>query len=287
MKMLKSSKEILERIEIAFWTVSIRIMGNRKLILALICSACALVLFMLIGAIYKSKPSSFQEGQNPIQDFEYASISSQPGHTPTVIPNQSNLLIVLVDDLSSSQPELIGLWLAGRVSSAPQIIFLPIFPSQSSSKSENAIHSSFLDTSGNLDENFVNTLHTREIWWDHYLAADMNSLIDLVSLMNGISWNGENYTGPEIVTLISEILDQPRVALELQAQIAGELCNNLPDWAVKADSEILEGLFESRFRSDMEFGLIQSARQKISGPEGIPVCAFPTINGLSQTWSMD
>ena len=207
--------------------------------------------------------------------------------TPTVIPGQSNLIIILVDDLASKKPKLLGLWLAGSVASAPQIIFLPIFPSLNSEDTDTIARSFSVEADGSPDIKFLEFLQQKEIWWDHYLVADQNALADLVSLMDGFDWDGRLFTGPEFTAMLFAAQDQPQVALSMQAEIVNELCRTAPIWAEEADPDILWGLFENRFRSDLELVAVQQAQERIAEPDGMPGCEFPTLKGISQSWTLD
>jgi hypothetical protein len=286
MKTLMSSSDILQRMEIAFWTISIRIMGNRK-VFRLVVAAILLFVFLFIGVLVQSSVSFAKDKSGLINETEGENVLPSQIKAPTVIPGQSNLLIVLVDDFASKQPKLIGLWLAGRASSAPQIIFLPILPTVSSSDA-NAVAGAFdLDTDGGLAGKFLDFLRQKEIWWDHFLMADQNSLADLLILMDGLEWSGKDFTGPEMAALLIQAADQPQVALEMQAQIFSEICQAVPNWAEKADPEIVGKMFTTRFSSDLPLDSILSAREGILGPDGMPVCVFPTLASFSKSLSLD
>ncbi len=285
---LISSNKILERIEIAFWTISVRVMGNRKifwcvvvLLLFLIISILT-ILFFKPGHVLKNSATD-EEIKGAVQTINIES----PPVQPTVITGQSNLLVILVDNLNSDQPHLLGLWLAGRVASAPQIIFLPIFPSSESADSDPIIGVFNLESDGRPGEKFLGLLRQKEIWWDHYLVADNTSLADLISLMDGVEWSEQVMTGPEMTALLSAANGQTQVALSMQAQIFSEFCSFAPDWAKKADTELFWSMFSDRFRSDFQLDTIRQAQQKIVEPEGMPVCEFPTLKGISQSWSPD
>lgn len=287
MKQPLSATEILEKIEIAFWTISIRFMGNRKVFKLVVGAIIILVLFFLIGMVLRTKLPVFNNQASLIISTNQETVDLPLISTPTVIPGQSNLIIILVDDLASKQPKLLGLWLAGSVASAPQIIFLPIFPSLNNEDSDTIARSFSVEADGSPDIKFLEFLQQKEIWWDHYLVADKNALADLVSLMGGFEWAGSDFTGPEFTDILLANQNKSQVALLMQAEIVNELCRTAPNWAEEADPDILWGLFKNRFRSDLLLGAVQQAQERISEPDGMPVCEFPTLKGISQSWSLD
>lgn len=287
MKQPLSATEIFEKIEIAFWTISIRLMGNRKVFKLVVGAIIILVLFFLFGAVLQPKLPVFNNQASLIISTNQETVDSPLISTPTVIPGQSNLIIILVDDLASKQPKLLGLWLAGSVASAPQIIFLPIFPSLNSEETDTIARSFSIEGDGSPNIKFLEFLQKKEIWWDHYLVADQNSLADLVSLMGGFEWEGRDFTGPEFTDILLANQNKSQVALLMQAEIINELCRTAPNWAEEADPDILWGLFKNRFRSDLLLGAVQQAQERIAEPDGMPVCEFPTLKGISQSWSLD
>jgi hypothetical protein len=270
--------KIIRKLEIFFWTASIRLMENRKAVRIVL---TALVLLSL-GGVLAIMVEVFHPGQTALQTPQHKGFtvgSSLPAddETATPVKGQSNLLVILVDDLSIDKPELIGTWLVGHAGSIPQVIFLPIFPSSRQSDSVQFTSLFGLEPNGKPVEVFLDFLRAKDIWWNHYLVADNTSIAELAALTDGIRWDGKRLKGSVLNEALPTAQDTPQAAITAQARIASELCQSASDLIQEADPEVLWGLLTHRIRSDLRIEAIRSAQVQIGKPDGKPVCEFPTL----------
>jgi hypothetical protein len=130
-------------------------------------------------------------------------------------PNQHNTLFVLVDDFSSSNPVLEGIWLAARQEGSDQWNWMPIYPAPLEEEdSEYAKpHSAFYLPSKEIpDVNSLPPLRAQRVWWNEVFWLDEAAL----GLLQTIS-------GKEPVAMVDTWLE-PQAALFGQVQILNNLC---------------------------------------------------------------
>ena len=279
-----SSYEYAQKFEIVFWTACIRFMENRRIARFVLGGLLLIGLFVGLSLLLRLLRPVHATLTTPKQanvDQPAGALIPVEDTAFSVSTRQRNLLFVLVDDLAANQPELMGVWLAGQAESVPQVIFIPIFPSTQSEESSGLMELFDLDAAGKPADAFLGSLRERELWWDHYLVADISSLAEMAALASGIDGSGLNLNVTELAASLHSSIERPQEALDLQARIADALCRSAPGIIQKADPEILWGLMTQRVRSDFQLEMIQSAQEKMAIPDEIPVCVFPTLSETS------
>ncbi len=187
----------------------------------------------------------------------------------------------LVDSLSTSNPRLEGVWLVGKLSTNPHLVFFPIFPSSWEEEVEIWSGAFDLDADGQPSAAFLENLKAKNIQWDNYLLVDHPSLADLIELTGRIDWNGQSLSGVEVVAKITLAQLEPLAALQAQAFVAQELCRNTTSLMQSADPALLWGLLTHRMHSDLELASVQAARNDFALIVGGPTCEFPTFQEIS------
>ncbi len=274
----------LQNAEIFFWKISIGLMKNRRVFTISLFASLLFVLLLTLLTVNAVLSANQPEGSEIDNLFE-----NQPATEGTTFSGsisrhgleQQNLLIILVDSLAEENPELHGVWLAGRIVTIPQIVFLPLYPSPSQTE-QGAYAAEFsLSENGQPSDQFQTFLRSKEIWWDHFILMDEPALADLVALTDGVLWNGVQVSGSGAVVEILAAGTSPESKLEAQALIANEICHSAQGLVLNADPMILWGLLTHRMRSDFQLETVKAAQIEFSQPGGRPLCEFPTITEIT------
>jgi len=264
--------------EITFWTAMIALMRSQRLVrLAILTSIFLLCLGALGIADLALKHNSARSPQ-----VRFVVVSQTQVVTAVPTQGQRNILVILVDSLSAGEPRLEGLWLVGKLSSSPHLLFFPIFPSSRGVAAAQPWSGDFgLDTDGLPSMAFVENLKAKNIHWDNYLVVDHASLADLIELTGRIDWNGQQLNGQDMVAKMPLAQLEPLAALQTQAFVAQELCRNTALLMQSADPALIWGLLTHRMRSDLGLASIQAARNDFALIVGGPTCEFPTFQEIS------
>jgi len=268
----------VRRVEITFWTAMIALMRNQRLARIAILAVCLLLCVGLAGAV------KLTLGRSPAQSLSKPLVSvSQPQAAANALPllDQRNILVILVDSLSASSPRLEGIWLVGKLSTNPHLVFFPIFPAAGEGEVEGWPGEFALEADGQPAAVFLENLRVKNIHWDNYLLVDHPSLADLIELSGRIDWNGQQLSGPDVVAKMPLVQLEPRAALQAQAFVAQELCHNTALLMQSADPALLWGLLTHRMHSDLELASVQAARNDFALIVGGPTCEFPTFQEIS------
>jgi hypothetical protein len=268
----------VRRVEITFWTALIALMRNQRLARIAIIAAC---LFLCLGMTGIAK---LVLDRNPAPSSpKVVVLVSQPRAAASVVLSldQRNILVVLVDSLASGNPSLEGIWLVGKLSTDPHLVFFPIFPASKEVVVEQWSGAFSLDADGRPAAEFIEYLQAKNIHWDNYLLVDHASLADLIELSGRIDWNGRQLSGQAVVAKMPLARLEPLAALQAQAFVAQELCHNTVLLLQSADPGLLWGLLTHRMRSDLQLASVQAARSEFALIEGGPTCEFPTFQEIT------
>ncbi len=268
----------VRRVEITFWTAMIALMRNQRLARITIIAVCLLLCVGVAGI------AKLALDRKPAQNFQEPVVSvSQLQTAAQAVPSQEqrNILVILVDSLSTSAPRLEGIWLVGKLPTNPHLVFFPIFPAPREGEEEQWSGAFALDANGQPAAAFFENLKVKKIHWDNYLLVDHPSLADLIELSGRIEWNGQQLSGPDVVEKMPLAQLEPQAALQAQAFVAQELCHNTALLMQSADPALIWGLLTHRMHSDLELASVQAARNDFSLIVGGPTCEFPTFQEIS------
>jgi len=272
--------DLLHRAEILFWTVSVRLMKNLRAVRILLLSLVIVLILGFVGlvcAVPLSKSSQNPGAQLPVEKRQDAvKIETQrPVH------GQRNFLVILVDSITSSFPELQGVWLVGKAPEAPNLIFLPLYPTGMEGELDFWSDRFGLEPDGQPTQEFFEVLRSLDLWWDYYLVLDFRTLAELIERTGGMERNGVLFSGVEVVDNLPTVELEPEAALDAQAQIADNLCRKTNVLMGDADPEVLWGLLTYRMRSDLELETIRMARDNYHFRPGGTSCEFPTFQEMT------
>jgi hypothetical protein len=268
----------VRRVEITFWTAMIALMRNRRLARTAIITVCLLLCVGVAGVV------KLTLDRHPAQSLQEPVVSvSRPQAAANALPSQDqrSILVILVDSLSGSAPRLEGIWLVGKLSTNPHLVFFPIYPADREGEKEQYPGAFALDANGQPAAAFLENLKAKNIHWDNYLLVDHPSLADLIELSGRIDWKGQQLSGPDVVEKMPLAQLEPKAALQAQAFVAQELCHNTALLMQSADPALIWGLLTHRMHSDLELASVQAARNDFALIVGGPTCEFPTFQEIS------
>jgi hypothetical protein len=273
MQVIKS----VRRVEITFWTVVIPLMKNQRFVRGAIVASILGIILSLLGI------ASLVFDHDPVNSPQNRAVLVSQPQAVTAVPTQEqrNVLVILVDSLSTSEARLEGLWLVGKLASNPRLVFFPIFPASKDGDPEGWSGKFSLDGDGRPSTTFVQNLQAKNIYWDNYVVVDHTSLAELIELSGRIAWDGKQLSGPDVVAKMPLARLEPKAALQTQAFIAQELCHNTAALMHSADPALLWGLLTHRMRSDLELTSVQSASNDFTLIVGGPSCEFPTFQEIT------
>lgn len=110
------------------------------------------------------------------------------------LPNhQQNILIVQVNNLNASEPNLESVWLMLYIKNTPKITWMPLYLS---SAQNNSLANKFqLGKNNTLGVKFESALRKQDIWWNGYIITDKQGVRNLVELLQASPKNGTAITG--------------------------------------------------------------------------------------------
>jgi hypothetical protein len=150
---------LTDRLEICFWQALVAVLKSRKIALLV---ACAIVLLACLPvSLLASGDFSYSgalRGMAASSDGS-SGLGQLPCSGARCLQQQENVLVVLVDDLGSSDPTLEGVWLAARLISTHNVIWLPVFPTVSDSQQDQLLSRAMgLSPAGGLSRGFIDQL---------------------------------------------------------------------------------------------------------------------------------
>ena len=179
-----------------------------------------------------------------------------PTKVPTHAANgQRNILLVLIDRMTSDTPRLEGVWLIACLPSTSHMTLLPLYPTtlgDVQAEGETLSKLFALNESGSPEIDFLNALSDRNIWWDHYLVLDNLALAGLVELIGGIDLGQGEVNGTQVIRFLSQPRREFQAELMDQATLARELCRRIPASLVGSDWEIQFDLLSGHIYSDID-----------------------------------
>ncbi len=209
---------LYRRVEIAFWVAFVQILTNRKALQRLAAGLGVVLLFSLLTA------GLFHFSEAVLEWTQAGMMAGDSGETITFSSPgndaQANLLLVLADELTGTQPRLEGLWLVIFQESLPKLIFLPILPSPETNGEMESLQSMFhIQADSRLAEDFIEAVRLRNIRLDGYALMDRMALLELLQLSGG-----------GLPVNLDFSTQQPLDALVAQARILNALCVSAPQW---------------------------------------------------------
>jgi hypothetical protein len=296
--------KLAQHLEIAFWTIIIGLIDNRRqlrlipiLVVPGMCLSVGMVACACSGLLKASIASDEISSEIATPQIAYSQLETPQIVTsrietsqletplPTRVPKyaangQRNILVVLVDRMTSDSPHLEGVWLIACLPPTSHATLLPLYPaSVGDTPAEDGILSKLfaLNENGSPTLDFLNALSDRNIWWDHYLVLDDLALAGVVELIGGVDLGGGEMSGTQVMRFLSQPRSEFQGQLMDQAMLARELCRRIPASLASSDWEIQFELLSGHIYSNMDLSgsKIDWARLRAFAT-GLS-CEFPTL----------
>ncbi|MGH2582704.1 MAG: hypothetical protein ACRDFQ_07395 [Anaerolineales bacterium] len=154
---------------------------------------------------------------------------------------QENSLIVYVDDLSSEQYTIKGIWLAASQEGSAGVSWMPVYPSPLSAKSDfsNPHSPLILETVHIEDLKYLAPLRHQSIWWNNIILVD-NAAISVLQTLSGKS-----------PTIFAKPWDEPQRALQEQVEFIQMMCGNSNAWGNQIALDQLLALIPAHFNTSL------------------------------------
>ena len=191
-----------------------------KLILILSFFLLCLILGFRGGVLYNRL-----KGENT----PYSTITAAPT-LPHPLTEQENILLILIDDITKSQPTLLGTWLLIKTETPPKLIFLPIYPSTDNinTKLDENLNQSFsLNKSNFPNQQYWNELIAHKYWWNNYILLDREALSTIIDSIGGITYEKKRLSGNDLLSLITAKSDKSEFSMDGQYFITKAICNQM------------------------------------------------------------
>lgn len=192
---------------------------------------------------------------------------------------QRSIVFIAADDLQSSEPRLVGVWLVLYRPDVPSISLLSLYPSQPSATSTQKIDlaAAFsLTKEGAPSSSFFKALQDFHFNWNGYLLIDDTGVAAIIDWMQGITVDNQTIGGIEALNGLIRPWENTRLASETQRDYLMSACKRMAQ--LPADSNwtsLLTGLMPQHLRTDLSFDLILSDwKRLVSGPDPFS-CEFP------------
>jgi hypothetical protein len=275
--------KLSERLEILFWNSAIRLMEDRKavrflpiLLFVSMCLAAGIVTVAAAGRLVGTMA-------------ETAPLDAAPGEPealrPAVSNGQHNVLLVLVDQLTTASSDLQGVWLVLRLPDSPRLVFLPLYPDGSNGDpDQDAVLKKLftLEQDGRPGAAFLKGLKSRDVWWDYYLVVDQYLLRELVDLVGGVDLQGETLSGAQSLERLPSVDKDPESSLAGQARLLDALCKRSDRFGDLSTQVSSPRPLLAHLRSDFGTDAITGAWLRLQA-YGIDLsCEFPTLWGISR-----
>ncbi len=194
---------------------------------AIILSIVAFVACLLVGI------QAGSQGSPP----PTAKITSTPNLW--LSPSQQRTIpYIIADDLQSSAPRLIGVWLLLYRPDLPKVTLLPLYPGGLSSPvgREAALAGAFSLTQDKApDKKFMAALQGYHVQWNGYILTDLHGISRTIDWLQGIEFGDTKIDGATALTSLTLPWDDLQDLLKTQEKIIDGACRTISKIPVEAN----------------------------------------------------
>jgi hypothetical protein len=191
---------------------------------------------------------------------------------------QRNLVVLIVDQISTPQPLLEGIWLLVTFPGDPTINLVPIYPKPGQDQSAGVPYAQafgitpdqkpvpqFLDL---LSENFL---------WNYYLITDRNSASAMIELIREVSFtkSGDENLAPEAFLPSAGMLEFD--SLDVQLQLWEMVCGYLSQASQPGQFELFLEQVSPGFQTNFIWNELPLFPLQASAKDAALSCKFPTL----------
>jgi hypothetical protein len=207
---------------------------------------------------------------------------AQEAPTPADLPatGQRNLLVIGVDYLSASQPQLESVWLVMYFPGKLDFTFMPLYPQPADQKSlqDSTLVASFSqDEAGRPSKAFLQQL-TSQAWWNNYLVLDQDAMIALIDLVGGFTTGEGNIQGAKAIAGIAPASQDASAAYYDQASLLSNLCLQIQIHPPSIESIVATfRKLEANMVTDLDIKTILEEQPLVSRANLNLHCDFPLL----------
>jgi len=197
-----------------------------------------------------------------------------PGNTNT---DQINLLVVFVNKIDDTSPELQMVWMVAFNPDTP-IKLIPVYPSSTQDSTNDSELSTKLilqryEKRFKLDQDIIQILHARDLEWDGVIILDNRALAYIIDTFGSIRINGGSLDKDQLAAYKFPKIEAKQSNLTYQTLLWREIC-----WNILHSPEDI-----SKLNTDFQKHSSVSLSEEISNQDWvallanvkIPSCEFP------------
>ena len=227
-------------------------------------------LFLFLGI--KASQSLFSD--NEVPPGRVVSAGSPTQNSPYQAEPLPFTMIVLVDDLSSLNPILEGVWLSRADQNSSSSFFFPIFPSQAEDGVQRDLNlrgAFWLEGPYQPSEQFLTILEDRNLGWGQMLFLDFAALEEIGLVLHEINPTYEPLNSIGLAGL-SYSVENRLLTQTNQALLINEICQQLP---LSGQNELMQRFLEG-FSAHL-FVVDTSPLDFYQSWQSTGFCYFPTL----------
>lgn len=202
----------------------------------------------------------------------------------SVKTGQRNILIIGVDDLTSSVSQLRSVWLLIHFPDELDLTFIPLYPGTRNGVPvvDPELEKSFsLDRDGIPSATFFDSLGEL-VWWDNYIVMDEFALAEGIDFLGGIAIEGELLDGHRVIDSISAADKDLLEALVSQVNLLDSICRHIARGSFPSRMEQLIPRLADHYQSDIDLhDFMNEWRNSLSELSNPLVCEFPTLDFIT------
>lgn len=270
------SLPICQKIEIALLLALVRLMRARRNLREL--AGMLIAILGLLISVWAVLTHTSVAGGNGSLSSATRSNAFIPVATEKI---QHNTLLLVVDRIDRDYPRLKAAWLVIALEDKMMIWLAPLYPVFVSNAwpQEPRLESTFgLTDQRHPQEAFLNILHQRNLWWDHYVVLDEVGLVEWIDKMGGLDMGYGPVSGVQAVAGLPEPWNDPTAGLLAQVTMLGAVCQK-SNGLIQANSQphTLFNALSDHLSTDFTTEQILGGWQAIRSNGYRLTCQFPTL----------
>ncbi len=213
-----------------------------------------------------------------ISNFLYKNSSQESIIASNTNNGQKNILVIGVDEFSSTNPNLFGIWMLIYFPENPSnLTFVPIIPGlkeQSQQTDLNLMESFKLTPDGFPTDYFFDRLHENQIWWHGYVLLDSTAIQEIFNFFYQTDQpqrkNPTNILFDQQTLWTSQSQDKDN-----QKDLLGTLCELATSSPAYADIKHLSYLIPNHIRTNLNVNQTIQDWQRLFALQTDIRCEFP------------
>lgn len=206
----------------------------------------------------------------------------KPGENGVAANGQRNLLLIGVNDMNSTSPQLNSVWMVLQIAThSPQrFTLVPLYPATGAQVlvPQDELQASFrMDANGGVQPEFFEEIKAADFWWSNYLVIDQAGLAELIDLGGGIDLGNGSLKGKQVTQMLTAPELQADTALGAQAAVFQAVCSQSAEKLLSLDAKKIFQKLGRHLRTDLEIERFTQEWQMPLILAGRPSCEFPTL----------